>query len=240
MRVMDKIRKKAMDNDNEGSVTIAFLGDSVTQGCFEIYPNGEEIGVVFDNEHAYHNCLCKILSYYFPTVPINVIKAGISGDSAPHGAMRLEQDVLRFCPDLLIVCFGLNDAAEGLTGINMYTNALEEIFDRSKKANIEVIFMTPNMLNTKISPFLPDGLCKEVGEKMCEIQNSGIMDLYMETAKEVCKKYDVKVCDCYNKWKTLAKLGVDTTALLCNHINHPAREMSWLFASSLFDVMTEE
>ena len=48
MQVMDKIRKKAMNNDNEGSVTIAFLGDSVTQGCFEIYPNGEEIGVVFD------------------------------------------------------------------------------------------------------------------------------------------------------------------------------------------------
>ena len=35
------------------------------------------------------------------------------------------------------------------------------------------------------------------------------------------------------------ELGVDTTELLSNYINHPKREMHWLFASSLVDAMME-
>lgn len=239
MKIIEKIRRKAGDNANEGAVTIAFLGDSVTQGCFEIYLHGDEIGVIFDNEHAYHNCLCKILANYYPTVPVNIIKAGISGDSAPHGAMRVEQDVLRFHPDLVIVCFGLNDAAAGEDGIATYKRALSEIFVKVKETGAELIFMTPNMLNTRISPFLAEGLCKEVAEKMCTIQKDGIMDMYMDAAREVCKTHGVKLCDCYKKWKNLEKNGVDTTALLSNHINHPTREMSWLFANSLADIIME-
>ena len=240
MRIIDKIRKKALDNMNESAVTIAFLGDSVTQGCFEIYPDGQDIGVVFDNEHAYHNCLCKILTHLYPTVPVNVIKAGISGDDAPHGLERLEKDVLRFGPDLVIVCFGLNDASKGKEGVERYRQALAGIFAKVKETDSELVFMTPNMLNTYISPFLPEGLCREVGEMMGEIQRNGIMDLYMDTARAVCAEYGVRLCDCYAKWKLLAQNGVDTTALLSNHINHPSREMCWLFASSLMECMLQE
>ena len=45
------------------------------------------------------------------------------------------------------------------------------------------------------------------------------------------------VCDCYAKWKLLSQNGVDTTALLANGINHPSREMAWMFAYSLLETM---
>jgi len=240
VKIMEKMTKKAKDNMQESAVTIAFLGDSVTQGCFEIYPNGETIGDVFDNEHAYYNCMCKILAYLYPGVPVNVIKAGISGDRAPHGLERLEKDVLRFQPDLTIVCFGLNDSFQKAAGIDIYRQALIGIFTKIKESGSELIFMTPNMLNTYISPCLAKGLSREIGAAMGEIQLSGTMDLYMDTARQVCLQYGVRICDCYAKWKLLEKNGVDTTALLANHINHPTREMSWLFAYSLVECMMQE
>lgn len=239
MNIMKKIQRKLSDNKNEGAVTIAFLGDSVTQGCFEIYPQEDKIGVVFDSEHAYSNCLRKLLAYLYPAVPVNIINAGISGDAAPHGLERLEKDVLRHEPDLVVVCFGLNDASKGVDGIDNYRQALGGIFKRLTAEGMEVIFMTPNMLNSYVSPFLAEGLCRQVAEQMSEIQRTGVMDLYMDTARDVCKEYGIKVCDCYHKWNVMANNGVDTTALLSNHINHPKREMSWLFAFSLLEVMME-
>ena len=86
--------KKAADNWNEPGVTIAFLGDSVTQGCFELYRKGEEgFETYFDKNAAYHMHLSKILSVIFPTVPVNIINAGVSGGSATHGLERMDRSV---------------------------------------------------------------------------------------------------------------------------------------------------
>ena len=40
--------------------------------------------------------------------------------------------------------------------------------------------------------------------------------------------------------KKLEQNGVDTTILLANRINHPTREMNWLFAVSLLETMFED
>ena len=87
MKIMKLLAEKAKDNWNAGPVTIAFLGDSVTQGCFEVYEKSKgEIETVFDKNHAYHNYVAKIFSILFPSVPVNIINAGISGGSAPPRA----------------------------------------------------------------------------------------------------------------------------------------------------------
>jgi hypothetical protein len=71
-------------------------------------------------------------------------------------------------------------------------------------------------------------------------QLSGNLDYYLDAAKDIAKKHGIKVCDIYSKWKKLAECGVDTTELLSNKINHPTRQMNWLFANSLFDTMLED
>jgi hypothetical protein len=48
---------------------------------------------------------------------------------------------------------------------------------------------------------------------------------------------DIPVCDCYALWKTLYKSGVDVTELLANKINHPTRDMNWMFAYELVKTM---
>lgn len=241
MNIMKLLAEKAKDNWNVGPVTIAFLGDSVTQGCFEIYEKSKgEIETVFDKNHAYHNYVAKIFSVLFPSVPVNIINAGISGGSAPHGLERIERDVLRYHPDLTVVCFGLNDCGEGAQNVDKYVNALRGIFEKLQEAGSEIIFMTPNMMNTGISCHITESPFIEIAEDSMRNQNEGILECYLENAKRVCKEYGITVCDCYEKWKTLYRNGVDVTELLANKINHPSREMNWLFAVSLVETMVKE
>ena len=241
MEIMKKIAVKAKDNMNAGHVTIAFLGDSVTQGCFEIYKKADQsIETIFDKEHGYHALLNKIFSILYPSVPINMINAGISGDNAPHALERLERDVLCHNPDLTVVCFGINDCEQGLEGIKTYQDALHGIFKALQSKDIEVIFMTPNMMNTTVSDHIQDEDIKRIARDKMEQQREGILDAYMEAARQVCKEEHVTICDCYAKWKTLYQNGVDITELLSNKVNHPIREMNWLFAVSLLDTMMQQ
>ena len=235
MKIIKLFKEKAKDNIGKPSPTIAFLGDSVTQGCFEIYKKTEkDIETIFDQNYAYHTYLKKALTVLFPSVPVNVINAGISGDCAPHALERLERDVLKYNPDLVVVCFGLNDV---FLEIKNYTTALDGIFKKLNEYGCEVIFMTPNTMNTYISPHIIDEDIREIAERHISYQKDGIMDIFMDAAREVCAKNKVPVCDCYAKWKLMADNGVDTTELLSNKLNHPSRDMNWLFAVSLLETM---
>lgn len=239
MKIIQKMKERASDRHQEG-VTIAFLGDSVTQGCFEIYrkPGTEGIVTVYDKRHSYEQYLFDIFATLFPTVPLNIINAGIAGDKAFRGVNRVERDVIRHQPDLAVVCYGLNDCK--LEDLPLYISSLEGIFTRLKEAGIETIFMTPNMMNTRISSTITDPVILEIAEKCQRMQNEGIFDAHIEAARELCKKQGIPVCDCYALWKTLAANGVDTTELLSNKANHPTREMNRLFAIELTRTMFTE
>ena len=238
MKIIQKIVEKARDNRDGHAVSIAFLGDSVTQGCFELYRKGPEgYAAIFDKEYAYCNYVRKILDMLYPSVPVHIINAGVSGDNAVHGFSRLRKDVLPYKPDLTVVCFGLNDSNRGIEGLTQYVEALKNIFDELEHAGSEIIFMTPNMMATTVSCFLEDPELRKIAENACRIQNEGIMDTYMHSAKELCQRRNIPVCDCYEKWKTLAENGVETTELLSNKINHPTREMNMLFGLVLVEAM---
>lgn len=239
---MKIIQKLAGNSKQHEGVTIAFLGDSVTQGCFEVYKNGDgRIEPVCDPQSAYEMGVLRILGTLFPATPVNVINAGISGNHAPAGLARIDRDVIRHAPDLTVVCFGLNDCKGNDDSIERYTAALEGIFLRLKEAGTEILFMTPNMMNTTVSPQLSDPDLIAIAENCAAAQNNGTFDAHIEAAKALCKKHAVPVCDCYSIWKTLWESGVNTTELLSNKINHPTREMNKLFAIELVRTMfTEE
>lgn len=236
MKIIEKIAKRSQDADNPRP-TIAFLGDSVTEGCFELIPrNDEGFNNVFDGESAYHKKVADILNVLFPNVLLNIINAGIAGTGAPYGLSRLERDVISKNPDLTVVCFGLNDCGKEDEGLSEYIDSLREIFRRLKAAGSEVIFMTPCMLAARVSETIHPSFIELAG-KLADRQNRGVLDRYMDAAKALCAEEGVPVCDTYAKWKRMAELGVDTTELLSNKLNHPTREMHNLFAYSLVETM---
>lgn len=238
MEIMKKIAHKEADLFEAKPVTIAFLGDSITQGCFEMIetPDGKFRGVC-DQESGYQNKLKKMLMEMFPDVPITTVNAGIGGGGASNGFHRLERDVLSHNPDLVVVCFGLNDAVAGMSYLEEYTGALQGIFAKLQELGIEVIFMTPNMMATKESGFFVCEELKKATRDIVRTQNDGVLEEFLSQARIVCARMNVPVCDCYSIWKRLDTNGVDTNRLLSNHLNHPTRQMHWLFATALLNQM---
>ncbi|MBR4173651.1 MAG: GDSL family lipase [Clostridia bacterium] len=240
MKIIDKINAKSKNIMDNPGVTIACLGASTVQGCFEIYRDEKgNIDTVFEQENAYHSYMRKIFSILYPKVPINIINAGISGDTAEHGAKRLERDVLRHDPDLVILSFGKNDIWGGDEGLLKYISATKEIIRAVKERGIEIVYLTCSMLNTDVSPHITDEGIRELAEKTAKIQQDGTMDKYQNAVMELCRQEGVPVCDLYGDWKLMQKNGVNITELLANKINHPIRELNWLAAMSLVKTIME-
>lgn len=207
-----------------GPITIVAFGDSVTHGCVA---NDE-----MDYETVYWNRLRKKIYAVGEYVPVNVINAGIGGLTAKMSLDRMESQVFAHNPDLIIVCFGLNDVNEPLED---YISSLTKIFQRCNEGGFYTIFMTPNMFNTYVADDTAECHLKYAAIT-AEMQNGGKMDLYMNSACELARSMGITVCDCYSEWKRLSETE-DTTMMLANRINHPSKEMHELFANMLFEII---
>ena len=230
MRELNIKEKINLDYDGlvkYGPITIVAFGDSVTHGAL----TGGEINY----ETVYWNRLRKKINERRNYVPVNVINAGIGGITAKDSLERMQSQVLKHEPDLVIVCFGLNDVNGTLEN---YLNSLETIFKACLERNIETIFLTPNMMNT----YVAEGTEQQYigyAAVTAKMQNEGKVDEYIYAAAELAESLGVKVCDCYSKWKELSKTE-DITLLLANRINHPTKEMHELFAAELYKVIFDE
>jgi lysophospholipase L1-like esterase len=113
------------------STRIVCLGDSVT-GIY--YHTG--------GRRAYPEVLQLTLQKQFPGVEIQVINAGISGNTTADALRRLEADVLNHRPHLVTIMFGLNDMVS-LSAIQFETN-LNSLVDQIQAQGAEIILGTPN------------------------------------------------------------------------------------------------
>ena len=207
-----------------GPINIVILGDSVSHASWLDYHNYEDV---------YWNVLKKRLQAERNYVPINMICASVGGTTAKDALPRLERDVLCHHPELVIVCFGLNDVNGSLED---YLCSLREIFSRCKATGADVIFLSPNMLNTSVDPEVTPAIYLEYAHKTMEMQNGGRMDRYIYGAIDLAKEMGISVCDCYSEWKKRSETQ-DVTYLLANRINHPTEEMHTLFADKLFELI---
>lgn len=232
MRIKDKINMDRSDFIKNGPITIVAFGDSITQGAF-----AKDCVDYANYDAVYHNRLRKKLLALRDDFPINVINSGAGGENTTRSLPRIESQVTCHNPDLIIVCFGLNELGQTL---DVFLDSLGIIFEKCQKCGADVIYMTPNMMNT----YVPDMLKKskphyDYAQVTAEWMNSGKMDEYVAAAKKLAENMGIKVCDCYSAWKKLSETQ-DTTALLSNGINHPNEEMHELFANMLFDVIFDD
>ena len=223
MKIKEKILLDREGLEKLGPINIVVFGDSVSHGAVNGYN---------DYENVYWNILKKKLNKFRDYVPVNMINASIGGTTAHSSLHRMETQVFSHNPDLIIVCFGLNDVNGTLAG---FLEALRRIFDKCLSMGADAIFMTPNMLNTYVADDVPESL-KNYAAKTAEMQNGGKMDEFIYSAVELAKDMGIPVCDCYSKWKKLAETE-DTTLLLANRINHPVFEMHNLFADELYSML---
>ncbi len=237
MRTAQKLVAREMDHMHRDPVTIAVLGDSVTQGCFECWYD-EQKGFYGPTqpEECYASKLQRILHLFCPNAQLNIINAGVGGDSAAGGLTRFDRDVARFSPDLVVIAFALNDSAAGPEGISAYKEALKELIRKTKALGAECILLTPNAMNDYVSPYLKEAKLREAAELFMD----SCLDDYVNAAREAAAEENVPLCDVYAKWQTLRNAGVDTTELLANRLNHPVRPMHWVPAWMLAETIFEK
>ena len=95
-------------------------------------------------------------------------------------------------------------------------------------------------MNTRVSPHLRDKMFIDLAERFSAIQNEGLVKEYFEAAKEVCDKLDVKVVDFYSLWEKAEAIGINTTELFANKLNHPIRELHYYIATKIVEAILFE
>lgn len=198
---------------------IVFFGDSVTEGCFELYPASYGFDTVRRPEKAYPAIVTRALKEKYGENAVTV-NAGRSGDNSKKGLARIEADALSQKPDLVTVAFGLNDIFRPAEFEKNY----EEILRKISSSGAKTIVITPNMLCAYIHPeILPESM--KVAVSAVRAQTDGTLDLIHSLSVSLAEKYGATVCDVYLYWKNLYLQGADTTAMLANFINHPSPQM---------------
>lgn len=241
MRITQLLKEKEQDKKNSKPITIAFIGDSVTQGCFECYMKSPTaLETVYDYKSAYSTRVREFLNILYPSAQVNIINSGISGDNTDGGVARFERDVLSYNPDLCVISFGLNDSASGIEAVEKYIANLEKMFSMLKERKIEAIFLTENTMCTHTSPHLEEEKFVVLSKVFAKIQNDGVLGEYFSRARELCHRYGVKVCDLYPVFEAMEGAGVNTTELLANKLNHPIRELHYYIAMKLVETMILE
>lgn len=154
-------------------VRIVCFGDSVT-GVY--YHTGDR--------RAWCELVGIALRRLYPRAPLEMVNAGVSGNSTADGLARMEADVIRPHPQLVVAMFGLNDVTR-ITPDDFRAN-LRQIVQRSRQAGAEVILMTPNAVSAGDDKRLP-----------------GKVADYAQITREVGRELAVPVTDTFHAFESV-------------------------------------
>jgi lysophospholipase L1-like esterase len=225
VRFHQRIKQKTADRSAAPVLCIA-LGDSVTQGVAAVNQ--------FLHAEVYHRQFNRMLEKRFPLCIFSTLNAGVDGQAAVNGLERLERDVIRHGPDLVLLAFALNDAVGGGLGkLDEYAATIRQIIQQVRhRTEADVILMTPNMMITRPNAAVAEqhrGLIS----RFIDVQNEGVLGEYARRLVQIGREEKTPVADVYAAWEAMADRGVDTTAMLSNGLNHPTAEGHRLAADIL-------
>ncbi len=234
MKIAQKIAEKHADQFGKAPVTIAFIGDSVTQGCFECEYN-PELGYFgpteYENSFACH--VGQILRYLCPSTQVNIVNSGIGGDKATGGLARFDRDIAPYHPDLVVIGYALNDCGHGPEGLPAYREAMQGLIRKTREIGAECILLTPNHMNDRVSPYLTAEPLMNTARAFL----GNCLDDFVVALRGIGDEEGVPVCDVYARWQAWRESGVNTTELLANRLNHPRRELHWMVAYLLVETI---
>ncbi len=230
-RFCERIRAKTADYKSSGPIVVVAFGDSITMGA--------TTSGVFIPEDVYHNRLKRMIGRKFPGPAggtISVINSGIGGDTAAGALKRLDRDVIRYQPDLVLVAFGANDLGPE-SAQKTYEASLRRIIrEIREKTSADIILLTPPFMASRDNGAIPESQ-KITLNNLVRLQNEGVVAGFAEIVRSVGRDEHVPVADVYAEWENLARSGVDTTARLANGLNHPAPEMHEIPARKIFEIV---
>lgn len=176
-------------------VTIVAFGDSIT---------APRKGVVTYSD---------VLRETFKQKNVEVINAGIGGNTTEHAKKRFEKDVLAHSPDLVIIQFGNNDAAVDVWKdppatsprvlLTDYIKNLSEMIATLRARNTKVILVTP--LPTRWTEKLKGMYGKPPYDPNDPDGFNFLKKEYMAALRKVGKQNRVPIVDLYSAYYRYAR-----------------------------------
>lgn len=208
-----------LDGLERKNPVIVALGDSVTAGHFEFTGNPAElfakaangqIGVedaveITDVRECYVEKFREKLIDHYEQTSVSTINCGIAGDTMQGMKKRLERDVIRYQPDLVLINGSLNWGEECGTSED-FKKVLESVLDRIlSDTEADIILLTPNME-------IPSPLTSSFS----------FLEERVKMIREMAEEKKVCLADAYAAWKKYEAAGYPVKELLANGINHPS------------------
>lgn len=165
-------------------VTIVAFGDSNTAETFHTR-----------GHMTWPSLLAEAIFEEYGTGVCTVINSAVCGTGFADSMARLDRDVVRYRPDLTIVCFGVGAANHGLEKIEPFKQSIRNmILAIREKCGSEILLRTPNpFVGVGWIP-LPEGC--SVGEPM----NHKPYREYARAQLEVGTELGCAVVDHYTLW----------------------------------------
>jgi len=113
-----------------------------------VYGDGITAGYGIERDQAYPSVLRDKLNIEFKNDRIEVVNAGVVGDTAASGASRIAS-ILELKPLIVVVAFGMSDAQKGIDP-NVTYKAIDQMLSNLTYNNIYVIlagFKAPDNMN---------------------------------------------------------------------------------------------
>lgn len=127
------VMKKAESGE---PVTIAVIGGSITQGTISSGPLDSEI----ETKACYADIFFAWWKETFPNTEVTVINAGIGGTDSYLGVHRVQEDVLDYHPDVVLIEYSVNDGANN-TYQNSYDNLVRKVLKSEDSPAVLLLFM---------------------------------------------------------------------------------------------------
>lgn len=172
---------------------------------------------------------------------VKVINAGVGGNTTQMALKRLETDVLAHAPKLVIVQFGINDAAVDLwktppaasprVPLEQYVQNLRTIVQAVKAKGAQVILMTPNPM--RWTPILKEKYGKPPYEVDKPEGFNTPMVPYCEAMTKLAQEEEVALINVQELFRTYAKkMNLEVDKLLLDGM-HPNDEGQRIVATAL-------
>jgi lysophospholipase L1-like esterase len=187
-------------------VKIVCFGDSVT-GVY--YHTG--------GRRAYPEMLRLALERFSPKAAVQVVNAGVSGNSTQNALARLDRDVLQQRPQLVTVMFGLNDVVR--VPLEEFRGNLTQIIVKCRQIDAEVVLCTPNsVIDTAGRPTA----------KLLE---------YLAAIRQVAREQRIPLADCYAAFEAFRAQDAAAWEFLMSDEIHPNMDGHKLMAKTIAHVL---
>ena len=137
-------------------IKIAAFGDAVTTGTsakLDVFHDCFQYGTTMVNTvretQTWRSIAARIMSDWVEG-DVEMISAGMAGDTSSKGLARMERDVLSQSPDYVLMMFGAEDALAGVEPA-VFRENLEEMVEGIAARNARPVLMTPTPISERMT-----------------------------------------------------------------------------------------